>query len=83
VRLPWAKSLKDRRQVARSLVQRLGRQPNLAVAELEAEDDPRRLDLGVAAVSSTVGHARELVEAAIAMVEREGLELELRQYGER
>ncbi len=83
MRLPWAKSLKDRRQVARSLVQRLGRQPNLAVAELAVDDDPRRLDLGVASVSGSVGHARELLEAAIAAIEREGYDLEVRQDGER
>ncbi len=83
MRLPWAKSLKDRRQVARSLVQRLGRQPNIAVAELAADDDPRRLDLGIAGVSGSVGHARELVLAAISTVEREGYELEVHGDGER
>ncbi len=83
MRLPWARSLKDRRQVARSLVQRLGRQPNLAIAELVADDDPRRLDLGIAAVSGSVGHAREVLGAAIAIIEAAGYELEVRQDGER
>ena len=83
MRIPWAQSLKDRRQVARSLVQRLGRQPNLAVAELAADDDPRRLDLGLAAVSGSPSHARQLVEAAIVEIEREGYDLEVRQNGER
>ena len=69
--------------MARSLVQRLGRQPNLAVAELAAVDDPRRLDLGIAAVSGSVGHAREVLEAAIAAVEAQGYEVEVRQDGER
>ena len=83
MRIPWAQSLKDRRQVARSLVQRLGRQPNLAIAELADDVDPRRLDLGIAAVSGRVGHARQLVAAAIAAIEREGYELEVRLDGER
>lgn len=83
MRIPWAQSLKDRRQVARSLVQRLGRQPNLAIAELSADEDPRRLDLGLAAVSGSGGHAHELLDAAVRSIEREGYELEVRLDGER
>lgn len=83
MRLPWAHSLKDRRQVARSLVQRLGRQPNLAIAELAADDDPRCLDLGIAALSGSPSHAHRLVQAVIEAIEREGYDLEVRQDGER
>jgi uncharacterized protein YlxP (DUF503 family) len=82
VRIPWAQSLKDRRQVARSLVQRLGRQPSLAIAELSTDEDPRRLDLGLAAVSGSAAHARELIGAAVRAIEGQGYELELRLDGE-
>lgn len=64
-------------------MQRLGRQPNVAIAELADDADPRRLDLGIAAVSGSPGHARQLVGAAIAAIEREGYELEVRLDGER
>jgi len=69
--------------VAKSLVARLGRQSGLAVAELAADDDPRRLDLGLAAVSGSVTHAREVLGAAVAALEREGYELVVHEDGER
>ena len=83
VRIPWAASLKDRRQVAQSLVGRLGRQANLAVAELSPDEEPRQLVLGVAAVSGSPAHARALVDAAIGAIEREGHDVVVRESGER
>ena len=58
------RSLKDKRSVVRSVIAELRRrQPAAAVAETGDMDLYRRAEIGVAVVSSTAAHCRELLEA--------------------
>lgn len=58
--IPGARSLKDRRQVVRSLKDRLGARFNVACAEVGRLDSWMRASLGVTAVSNEREHLREL-----------------------
>lgn len=81
--LPASRSLKDKRQVARSLTERLRRQFNVAVAEVEEHDAWQTLVLGLVVVSNQAGHAGQQVERVIAAIESARLDAEIvdRQVG--
>ena len=66
--LPEAHSLKERRQVSRSLTARLRNKFNVAVADAGEDDRWQILTLLVCAVSNDAAHAREMTDAAAEFV---------------
>lgn len=70
-------SLKDKRQVVRSLVERLRRQFNAAVAEVEEQDSWRTAVLGIAVVSNKAVHANRQLDAIVEHVEATRLDAEV------
>ena len=60
--LPGNDSLKGKRNVARRIVDRTKHRFNVALAEVEAMDDHRRLVLGFAVVSNDSSHANSMVD---------------------
>jgi len=69
--LPAAASLKDKRRVVRSVLDRLRLHHHVAAAETASQDKWQRIELGLAYVSGEAAHAREVVEAACEGVVRE------------
>jgi uncharacterized protein YlxP (DUF503 family) len=67
LRIEAAHSLKDKRQVVRSLKDKLRAKFNISVAEMEQNDLWQRATIGVAAISGS----REYLESLIQSVERE------------
>lgn len=55
-------SLKDKRQVVRSITDRLRHSFNVAVAEVDARDDRQMVVLGVATVANEAAAVRSLLE---------------------
>jgi len=53
-----ARSLKDKRQVIRSIMARLRNSFNVSVAEVEAQEHRQMAVLGVAMVGAEAGHVR-------------------------
>ena len=78
--LPQAGSLKAKRQVARSLTQRIRNQFNVAVAEVEDNDLWQRLTLGVCCVSNDSAHANEMLSRVVSFVEDSRDDLVLLDY---
>lgn len=78
--LPESGSLKDKRQVARSLSTRIRNKFNVAVAEVEDQDLWQRLTLAVCCVSTDPAHANEMVSKVVAFVEESRRDLELLDY---
>ena len=70
-------SLKDKRQVVRSLVERMRRQYNAAVAEVEEQDSWRTAVLGIAVVSNQAAHADRQLATIIEYVEATRLDAEV------
>jgi uncharacterized protein YlxP (DUF503 family) len=68
--LPEAQSLKDKRQVLRSLKDRLRGQFNVAVAELEHHDLWQRSVVGIVTISNEEGHIEESLQHVLAEVDR-------------
>ncbi len=71
LRIYEARSLKDRRAVVQSLVERLRRRHHLSVATMAEADTPSRAQIGFAAVSESPTMARELARRAIRFAEEE------------
>ena len=75
--LAASRSLKDKRQVVRSLSERLRRQFNVPVAEVDEQDVWQTAVLGLAAVSNTAAHAETQLERILEEIERTRLDAEL------
>jgi uncharacterized protein len=63
--IPDAQSLKDKRQVLRSLKDQLRREFNVAVAELEHHDAWQRSVIGVVTLSNEEKHVREMLQKVL------------------
>ncbi len=57
-----SRSLKDKRQVVRSIKDRLRNRFNVSVAEVEAQDQRQLVILGMAMVSNEAGHVKAALE---------------------
>jgi uncharacterized protein YlxP (DUF503 family) len=60
-----SRSLKDKRQVVRSIKDRLRQAFNVSVAEVEAEDHRQLAVLGVAMVSNKARHVRTALDRIV------------------
>ena len=67
--LPESQTLKDKRQVVRSLLARLRNQFEVAAAEVGRQDSWQVAVLGVAYVSGEARHAEEVVQHALRYIE--------------
>ena len=67
--IPHAASLKDKRQVCRSLVDRARRKFNASVAEVDTQDLHQTLTLGVAVVSGDGKHAQQMMDEIVRFME--------------
>ncbi len=61
--IPDAHSLKDKRQVIRSLKDRLRSRFNVAVAELDYQDTWQRSQIGVVSLSNNAAHLEQSLQA--------------------
>ena len=78
--LPEARSLKAKRQVARSLTARLRNQFNVAVAEVADNDLWQRLTIGICCVSNDSAHADQILANVVTFVENFRSDLVLLDY---
>jgi uncharacterized protein len=63
--IPDAQSLKEKRQVLRSLKDRLRREFNVAVAELDHHDTWQRSVVGVVTISNEEKHVNEMLQKVL------------------
>ena len=67
--IPHAASLKDKRQVRRSLIDRTRQRFNASIAEVDTQDTHQTLTIGVAVVSGDATHARRSLDEVIRFME--------------
>lgn len=68
--IPDAQSLKDKRQILRSLKDKLRGQFNVAVAELEYQDTWQRSVVGVVTISNEEHHVEEMLQKVLSESDR-------------
>lgn len=66
-----AVTLKDKRQVVRSLLGRATERFNVAGAEVARLDSVRRAELAFCSVSNEGGHVRQMLDAVLHLIESE------------
>lgn len=71
LQVPESSSLKDKRQVVRSLTARLRQTFHVAVAEVGDQNLWQAVELGVACVSSDSRHADEICQKVLRFVDNE------------
>lgn len=82
--LPGANSLKDKRRLLKSLLDRLHNDFNVSAAEIDHQDNWRHAQVAVSTVSSEAAHANSVLSKVLTVVEREtemvltGVDMELR-----
>jgi len=67
--IPYAASLKDKRQVRRSLIDRTWQRFNASVAEVGTQDMHQTLTIGIAVVSGEAAHARRSLDEVVRFME--------------
>ncbi len=77
LRIEASNSLKDKRQVVRSLVERLRRRYNVAIAEIESLDSWRTAVLGLVVVSNQAAHADQQLARVVDEIETTRLDAEV------
>ena len=77
LRLAENSSLKGKRMVVRSVVQRVRNRFNVAIAEIDTQDAWETITLGIACVSDDPRHANEMLSKVIDFIESERLDAEV------
>lgn len=72
LQVPDSESLKDKRQVVRSLTSKLRNTFNIAVAEVGDQDLWQSAVIGIACVSSDTRHADEMCQKVLRFVDDHG-----------
>jgi uncharacterized protein YlxP (DUF503 family) len=67
--IPHAASLKDKRQVCRSLIDKARRRFNVSVAEVGTQDIHQTLTIGISVVSGESAHARNSLDEILRFME--------------
>jgi uncharacterized protein YlxP (DUF503 family) len=67
--IPHALSLKDKRQISRSLMDKTTRRFNASVAEVDTQDVHQTLTIGVAVVAGDASHARRCLDEILRFME--------------
>ena len=69
--VPEAMSLKDKRQVVRSILDRAAARFNVSVAEIDQLDNKRRASLAFVCVANETGRVRKVLSSVLRLVEDE------------
>lgn len=75
--LPASQSLKDKRQVVRSLLARLRNQFEVSAAEVDNQDLRQLATLGLSYVSGNAQHAEEVLDHAARYIEESRPDVEI------
>jgi len=71
LRLWEVNSLKEKRHILKSIIQKLRNQYNVSVAEVDLQDKWKSAILGVACVTNETAHAHSIISTVINFVERD------------
>jgi len=67
--IPHSTSLKDKRQICRSLLDKSRKKFNAAIAEVDTQDMYQTLTIGIAVVSGAFSHGQNSIEEIIRFME--------------
>jgi hypothetical protein len=80
----WVTSLKEKRMVVKSIIERAKHKFNISIAEVDKQDIHRSIVIGFACVSNEVNHVREMMDTVADFIENntdavvDNIEMEVR-----
>lgn len=66
----WVNSLKDKRMVVKSIIDKTKNKFNVSIAEIERQDIHKSIVIGFACVTNEAGHADSIIENVLNFIER-------------
>ncbi len=66
----WVYSLKDKRMVIKSMIDKIKHRFNVSIAEIENQDVHRSIVIGFACVSNDTRHADSMIQTILHFIER-------------
>jgi uncharacterized protein YlxP (DUF503 family) len=78
--LPENQSLKDKRQVIKSLIARIHNRFNVSAAEIDEQDRWQMASIGISCVSTSGQHAHQVLSTVVGFIRKERLDAELVDY---
>ena len=80
LRLPENHSLKGKRQVVRSVTQRVKNKYDVSIAEVDDQDAWQVVTLGISCVSESAQHANEVLSKVVGFIEKSRFDVEMLDY---
>jgi uncharacterized protein YlxP (DUF503 family) len=80
LRLPENQSLKGKRQVVKSVTQRVKNKYNVSIAEVDEQDAWQVISLGISCVSESAQHANEMLSKVVDFIEKSRFDVEMLDY---
>ncbi len=80
IHIPQSRSLKDKRQVVKSIIAKVRNQFDVAVAEVDGLGRWQVASLGIACVSNSGMHAQEVLERVVDFIQQSRLDAEVTEY---
>ncbi len=69
LRASWVSSLKEKRMIVKSIIERTKNKFNVSIAEVEEQDNHKIIVLGFACVSNETAHANSMIDHVINFIE--------------
>ncbi len=70
LRAEWAKSLKDKRMIIKSIIDRTKNKFNVSIAEVDLQDIHQSIVIGFACVTNDASHANSIIDNIINYIDR-------------
>ena len=80
LRLPENASLKGKRQILKSITERVKNRFNVSIAEVDDHDLWQLVTLGITCVSNSHQHANEMLSKVVNFIEKSRFDAELLDY---
>ena len=80
LRIPENMSLKGKRQVLKSITSRIRNRFNVAVAEVDDNDNWRIATIGICCLSNDRRHSNQVISRVVNFIEKGRFEIELLDY---
>jgi len=80
LRLPENDSLKGKRQVSKSIIERVKNRYNVSIAEVADQDLWQLLTLGITCVSTSAQHANEVLSKVVDFIQQSKFDVEMLDY---
>jgi uncharacterized protein len=80
VHIPMSQSLKEKRQVLKSLIAQVQQRFQVSVAEVDRQDQWQIGVLGLACVTTSAGHADQIIAHAVKFLQGRRVDAEILDY---